>query len=68
MCNDKLRTVVFDGASDAQVNWGSNDDPRPLLRIGDEYEVEQKDIHSWHTKIKLKGIDGWFNDASFSYT
>ena len=67
MCNEKLR-VVFNGASDDQVMWGGNDDPRPLLEIGDEYEVEQKDILFWHTKIKLKGVDGWFNDASFSYT
>ena len=63
-----METVVFDGTSDEQVRWGGNDDPREVLEVGDEYEVEETEVHSWHTKIKLKGFDGWFNDASFTRT
>jgi len=61
-----LDRVIFDGADDAQVKWGSNDDPRGLLTVGATYEVEIRDVRSWHTKLKLKGIDGWFNSVSFS--
>lgn len=39
---------------DAQVNWGSNDDPRGLLNSSETYEVLRTDVHSWHTKIILK--------------
>ena len=59
--------VIYTGASDEQVNWGGNTDPRNILDEGKEYKVEFKDVHSWHTKIKLEGIDGLFNDASFKY-
>jgi len=58
--------VVFDGSSREQVQWGSNDDPDGILTVGDAYEVEERDVHSWHTKLKLKGVEGWFNSASFS--
>ena len=57
--------VIYTGATIEQVNWGSNDDPRGILKEGQEYEVENEDVHSWHTKIKLKDIDGVFNSASF---
>ena len=63
-----MKTVVFDGATDTQVRWGGNSDPRGVLKVGDEYEVEATEVHSWHTKIKLKGFDGWYNDSSFTYT
>ena len=57
--------VKYTGASQDQINWGGNDDPRPLLVVGNVYEVEKLDVHSWHTKVKLKGIDGRFNYVSF---
>ena len=60
-----IEKVIFTGASDAQVNWGSNDDPRKVLKEGQQYEVEYEDVHTWHTKIKLIGIDGVFNNSSF---
>lgn len=53
------------GCDDSQVAWGNNNDPRGLLEVGVEYEVEKKEIHSWHTKIKLAGIDGMFNSVCF---
>ena len=58
--------VIFDGASKEQIQWGSNDDPNGLLTIGEEYEIEEEDVHSWHTKLKLRGIEGVFNSASFT--
>jgi len=57
--------VKFTSADDDQINWGSNDDPRPLLNTEDVYEIESVEVHSWHTKIYLKGIKGKFNSVSF---
>lgn len=59
--------VKYLGASEEQIRWGGNDDPRPLLTLGQVYEVEEKEVHSWHTKIRLVGIVGQFNDSSFEY-
>ena len=62
------RRVRYTGASDAQVNWGGNDDPRGHLNQGEVYVVENTDVHDWHTKISLRGFPGMvFNDASFDY-
>lgn len=56
------------GASDEQVRWGGNDDPRGLLVEGESYEIARKEVHSWHTKIELVGFPGKvFNDVSFEY-
>ena len=53
------------GASDEQVKWGNNDDPRGLLVEGNVYEVECEEIHEWHTKYSLRGIKGAFNSVCF---
>lgn len=45
--------VKYIGADDHQVQWGNNDDPRLYLKIGEEYEVWNKEVHSWHTKLIL---------------
>ncbi|KKP51573.1 MAG: hypothetical protein UR43_C0019G0016 [candidate division TM6 bacterium GW2011_GWF2_33_332] len=57
--------VKFVSADDDQVKWGSNDDPRLVLNTDDVYEIESIEVHSWHTKIYLKGIKGKFNSVSF---
>lgn len=57
--------VVFVSAADSQISWGGCDDPRPILNNGETYEVESTDVHSWHTKVKLVGIDGLFNSSHF---
>lgn len=57
--------VIFIGASVDQVRWGSNDDPNEFLKEGDLAEIESVEVHSWHTKIRLKGIKGRFNSVSF---
>lgn len=54
-------------ATDEQVKWGNCADPRGLLVIGETYEVERVEVHSWHTKVFLVGVDSGrgFNSVSF---
>lgn len=60
--------VTFESASDDQVKWGNNKDPRIELEIGKEYEVQSVEEHSWHTKIWVyhEGVKGPFNSVHFS--
>lgn len=60
-----MKKVRYTGASDEQVAWGGNDDPRGVLRVGEVYEVEREEVHKWHTKYSLKGIEGRFNSVCF---
>ena len=46
--------VKYIGATIDQIRWGSNDDPRELLNLDQTYEVLEKEVHSWHTKLTLK--------------
>lgn len=57
--------VVFNGASQSQIGWGSNEDPRPFLTEGAVYVVEKVEVHSWHTKLWIDGR-GPFNASSFT--
>lgn len=57
--------VIYLGSSEEQVRWGSNDDPRKSLIEGDIYQIEKVEIHSWHTKLTLRGVPGKFNSVSF---
>lgn len=57
--------LIYTGCSDAQVSFGGHDDPRGVLIEGQAYEVERREVHSWHTKITLKGIPGRFNSVCF---
>ena len=59
------KMAKYIGASDQQVRWGSCADPRGVLTEGEEYEVERVEMHSMHTKIHLKGIEGGFNSVCF---
>lgn len=64
--SNMLERVTYIGASDEQVAWGSNDDPRGLLEIGRSYHVHTRDVHSWHTKIELAEFPGKrFNSVCF---
>lgn len=58
--------IKFTEATNDQIRWGNNDDPRKLLIMGDNYEIEKVEIHSWHAKIYLKGIKGKFNSVHFT--
>jgi hypothetical protein len=57
--------VTFLGCSKHQIDWGSNDDPNLVLVEGDKYIVSNVEIHSYHTKIELEGIQGKFNSVCF---
>ena len=58
--------VVFTGCDDCQVSYGGHADPRPLLKVGESYEVAMIDVHSWNTDIYLKGFEDFgFNSVCF---
>ena len=57
--------IKFISSSKDQVNWGSNNDPNEILNTDTIYEIEDVEIHSWHTKISIVGIKGKFNSVSF---
>lgn len=57
--------VKFMGCSKEQTAWGSCDDPNSVLFIGDTYYVERVDVHTWHTKVELRGVVGKFNSVCF---
>jgi len=59
--------VIFIEATDEQINWGSNDDPRTLLSLEKVYEIASVEVHSWHTKIRLVGLEQYkFNSVHFA--
>lgn len=61
--NDKL---IFVEASDEQVKWGNNDDPRPLMTRGDKLTLKHKEVHTWHTKLEFVEFPGKkFNSVHF---
>jgi hypothetical protein len=57
--------VVYQGATDIQVNWGQSDDPRGILIIGEAYEIQGIEIHKSHTKLSFVGVNGRFGASSF---
>lgn len=61
----KGEIVKFIGCEDTQVRWGSNDDPNGILIEGEFYTLEDVEVHSWHTKVQIKGIKGKFNSVCF---
>ncbi len=60
--------IRYIGASDEQVKWGGNDDPRGLLKAGWVYELYRSEVHSYHTKYYLAEFPGLkFNSVSFEH-
>ena len=58
--------VKYTGSTLDQVRWGANNDPNEVLVPGEIYEVEDREVHSWHTKLTLVGFPGFkFNSVSF---
>lgn len=57
--------VTFIGATDEQVRWGGNADPRLTLDAGKEYEAQRVEVHSFHSKIWLKDFGGPYNSVCF---
>lgn len=71
----KPKQVMYVGAKKDddykdQIQWGNNTDPRPLLVVGRQYEVDREEVHSWHTKVFLLGFEDkpfnsiWFVDVT----
>lgn len=60
-----MKKLKYLGCTDEQYKWGQNDDPRETLEEGHVYDVDVVDVHSWHTRIKLIGIQGEFNSVCF---
>ena len=58
-------TVIYLGCSQQQINWGNNDDPRSYLIVGQEYVIEDINVHRQHTKVKILHKMGWFNSVCF---
>lgn len=56
--------VVFTGCSPEQQRFGEYSD-HSILKISCEYQVTEVEVHSYHTRVKLSGIDGWFNSVCF---
>lgn len=65
MTNPQTTRLKYIGATDEQVKWGNNDDPRGRLIEGEFYEVADKEVRSFHTKISLVGHEGKFNSVCF---
>lgn len=59
---DKVR---YTGSIEEQVRWGNNDNPTGVLIEGDVYYIERVEIHTWHTKLYLRGVYGKFNSVCF---
>lgn len=59
---DKVR---YTGSIEEQVRWGNNDNPVGILIKGDTYFVERVEVHTWHTKLYLRGVYGKFNSVCF---
>jgi hypothetical protein len=57
--------VKFIGADKDQIQWGNNDDPNLVCNREDVYEIGYVEVHNWHTKVRLLGIEGIFNNVSF---
>lgn len=57
--------VEYLGCSKEQIRWGNNDDPRSFLIIGQYYTIEEVNVHSQHTKVKLHNKVGMFNSVCF---
>lgn len=62
----KIKFIASEVSKD-QINWGGNDDPTGLLKVGEEYELDHADIRSQSTRIFLKDFPGkqfnvvWFD-------
>ena len=65
MTNLSPQSIVrFTGSSIEQDRWGSCDDSSNL-EVGKYYKVTNVEVHSWHTKIELQGVEGKFNSVCF---
>ena len=59
--------VKYNGCSEEQQKWGSHDDHSKLV-VGEVYTLSKVTMHSWHTNVNLKGVNGNFNSVCFTVT
>ena len=63
---EKGQKVKFKGdVTIEQIKWGNHTDPEGILEKDKIYTIKDIDIHSWHTRIYLGGISGYFNSVWF---
>ena len=60
-----MTKAKYKGCDDMHVQWGGCDDPRKVLELGKEYEIDYLKMHSQHTKVKLLDIVGMFPSSAF---
>lgn len=60
---------IEENVSDMSITWGGRyTDPRGVLTDGEEYEVNDIDEHTWHTRVYLEGFPNtifnsvWFDE------
>lgn len=59
--------VKYLGMTQDQINFGSNDDPRPVLKEGEKYDLLGLEVHSYHTKVILTEFHKLrFNSVGFA--
>lgn len=62
----QARWATYLGASDSQVAFGRNTDPRSYLTVGRRYQVDRVVVHDSVTDVYLKDYPGkGFNSACF---
>ena len=58
--------VVYKVSEDFEHwSWGGCSDPSAVLKNHESYEVESINVRSWHTRVHLKGIEGYFSSSVF---
>lgn len=57
---------VEQNVSESSITYRGDDDPRGVLFVGQEYIIDHTEVHSYHTKVFLKGYPGKsFNSVWF---
>jgi hypothetical protein len=59
---DKVKCITTD---ENVQSFGCCQGKLSQLSIGEIYKIRDIEVHSWHTKFYLEGIDSDFNEALF---
>ena len=66
VCQYTGKPFVFVGATDAQVTYAGNSDPRNFFTEGEIVFCVYEEIHAWKTEITLLGYpNNTFNSVCF---
>lgn len=61
-------SVIYTGCAECQAHVSVMLDPRGVLADGKVYVVSDVEVHTWHTRVYLEGVDSQgvgFNSACF---